>query len=84
MNKLHIELWNEWQALFDPKRYNWISFTPIYIYFEWYRAWGQIEFTFVFLGFGMMLTYDLGETKLRKKIYKRIRKIKKSKEKNKK
>jgi len=76
--KWNIEVWNEWKAIFNTKGYNWIGLTPIYIYFEWYRAWGQLEFTFVILGLGFYITYDLGDTKLRREIYKSMKgKIKK-------
>ena len=78
-NRLHLEVWNEWPALLDPKRYNWVNLTLINVYFEWYRQWGQLELQVVILGFGFYLTYDLGETKLRKEIYKEVRRIKKGK-----
>ena len=80
MKKLNIEFTNEWSAIFNTKGYNWIGLTPINIYFEWYRSWGQLEFNFVLLGLGFYITYDLGETKLRKEIYNEVRKISKSKE----
>ena len=79
MKQLNIEFTNEWRAIFNTKGYNWIGLTLIHIYFEWYRSWGQLEFNFVLLGFGFYFTYDLGETKLRKEIYKKVRSIGKSK-----
>lgn len=76
-NKLHLEVWNEWKSILDSRRYNWISLTLINVYFEWYRAWGQLELQVVILGLGFYLTYDLGETKLRKEIYKRVKSLRK-------
>ena len=76
-NKWSIQVWNEWSALFIPRRYNWISFTLINIYFEWYREWGQLELQVVILGFGFYLTYDLGETEFRKEIYRRAKETRK-------
>ena len=84
MKQLNIEFTNEWRAIFNTKGYNWINLTLINIYFEWYRSWGQLEFNFVLLGLGFYITYDLGETKLRKEIYKRVRRLEKGKAKLKK
>jgi len=80
-SKWSVEVWNEWKAILSPNRYNWVSFTPINIYFEWYKQWGQLELQIVLLGFGFCLTYDLGETELRKEIYKSIEERKKAKRK---
>jgi hypothetical protein len=51
-----FEWTNEWSQLWG--KYNWVSFTPIYVYFEkdvWIGGW---EFHFTILGLGFYLRYN--------------------------
>lgn len=66
-----ISFINEWAQL-DWKRYNWVTFSPIYLEFEWDRAMGGFSATFIFLGIGFTLYLHYKDTKEWLLIEKRI------------
>lgn len=69
-----FEFRNEWKQL--KGRYNWYSFTPIYIMFEKEGYTGGVEFWFMLLGFGFYIRYNYDTTKLDSIIEKAETKIK--------
>lgn len=55
-----IEGRNEWRQLWG--KYNWYSFTLIYIYFEREHVAHGYEFWFMFLGLGFIIRYNTNKS----------------------
>ena len=55
-----ISGWQEWSQLLGG--YNWYTFTPIKLEFEWDKIFGAVEFTVILLGFGVRVRWIYTET----------------------
>lgn len=49
---------NEWEQFLSPTRWNWITFRPIYIEWEWDRMIPGVELEVVLLGLGVRFRWN--------------------------
>ena len=67
--KGYLHFYNQWEQFFQPKRYNWITFTFFYFYVEYDKMFGEaIRVDFAFMGFTFDLYHHFWENEEFKKL----------------
>lgn len=73
----YIQIWEDWSQYFQPKKYNWLNFRPIWFEIDYDRLAGEhLSIEFGLLGFNLRFHQFIKDNKRGREIRRQTREIK--------